>query len=214
MKINFKNVIPIPIQNELSSSCGLWGNEIVFSSTESSLVEARSGKGKSTLTSFLAGVRTDYLGEILFNGEDIRKFSKNEWTNVRKTSLSFIYQDLQLFDKLTVKENLILKNQLTNFKTEAEIKEFLQALDIDSKWNQYCGNLSLGQQQRVAIIRSLLQPASFIIMDEPFSHLDEKNTELAIELIKQHCYTNHVGIILTSLGSKYNFKWDKQILIA
>jgi ABC-type multidrug transport system ATPase subunit len=119
-----------------------------------------------------------------------------------------------LFDKLTVKQNLLLKNQLTDFKKESEIKLLIEQLGLENKWDQVCGTLSLGQQQRVSIIRALLQPAKFLVMDEPFSHLDDLNSSIALDLIKSHCDKNEIGIILTSLGDKYSIEWDKIVQIA
>lgn len=213
MKIELKKVIPFPIKEECFNKEGLWGNDIFLNSSENSLILAYSGKGKSTFTSYLAGLRFDYSGEILIEDQNIRDFTREEWSILRREKLAFIFQDLQLFDKLTVKENLLIKNKLTDFKLENEIKEMLTVLGIEKKWNQVCGTLSLGQQQRVSIIRALLQPADFLIMDEPFSHLDEENIGLALQLINNHSKENQVGLVLTTLGHQYSIQWDKKVLI-
>lgn len=214
MRIEFKNVIPNPIKNELNHLGGLWGNNLDFNSNEYTLIDARSGKGKSTFTSIIAGLRFDYTGDVFFEGKNIKNLSSYEWSIIRRSSFSFIFQDLQLFDKLTVKQNLLLKNQLTDFKKESEIKLLIEQLGLENKWDQVCGTLSLGQQQRVSIIRALLQPAKFLVMDEPFSHLDDLNSSIALDLIKSHCDKNEIGIILTSLGDKYSIEWDKIVQIA
>ena len=101
-----------------------------------------------------------------------------------------------------------------DFKSEKEIIELLKQVGLDHKWNQLCGNLSLGQQQRIAITRALLQPADFLIMDEPFSHLDDVNTNIAMNLIQNHCIENNIGIILTTLGQQYTVQWHKKVRIA
>lgn len=214
MRIEFKNVIPNPIKNELNHLGGLWGNDLDFNSNEYTLIDARSGKGKSTFTSIIAGLRFDYTGDVFFEGKNIKNLSSYEWSVLRRSSFSFIFQDLQLFDKLTVKQNLLLKNQLTDFKKESEIKLLIEQVGLENKWDQVCGTLSLGQQQRVSIIRALLQPAKFLVMDEPFSHLDDLNSSIAMDLIKSHCDKNEIGIILTSLGDKYSIEWDKIVQIA
>ena len=166
MKIEFNNIIPNPIKNEMSSSGELWGKKVEFNSSENTIIDAYSGKGKSTFTSLVAGLRFDYEGEILIDNRNIRSISKNDWSELRRLKIAFIFQDLQLFEKLTVEENLLIKNRLTDFKKEGEIKEFLDLFGLLNKWKQPCGTLSLGQQQRIAIIRALLQPADFLIMDE------------------------------------------------
>ena len=213
MKIEFKSVIPLPMKNEFIPSGDLWGKEVVFNSSENSVIDASSGKGKSTFTAILAGIRNDFEGQVLFDEININQFSKSEWTEIRKCKLSFVFQDLQLFDKLTVKENLLLKNKLTDFKEEKEILEILTLFGLENKWTQECGKLSLGQQQRIAIIRSFLQPADFLIMDEPFSHLDDNNTQIAFTFLKNHCFENNIGVILTTLGNQYANKWDQTIQI-
>ena len=81
----------------------------------------------------------------------------NDWINLRKNKISVVFQDLQLLGDLTVIENLTLKNELTNHKTLSEIESMLTKLGIGEKKHQSCKTLSLGQQQRVAIIRSVLQ---------------------------------------------------------
>ena len=214
MIIEFQNVIPIPLKHELSFSGELWGKNVFFHSRENTLLDAYSGKGKTTFTSLVAGLRFDFEGNILIDSKKLQSISKNEWSELRKNKLSFIFQDLQLFEKLTVQDNLVLKNNLTDFKTENEIKQLLEVFGIDTKWKQFCGTLSLGQQQRVAIIRSLLQPAEFLIMDEPFSHLDEVNTIIAFKMIQKHCSENNIGTILTTLGQNYQVQWDKRVQIA
>ena len=98
--------------------------------------------------------------------------------------------------------------------TIKEILELLKQVGLDHKWHHFCGNLSLGQQQRIAIIRALLQPADFLIMDEPFSHLDEINSDIAMNLIHNHCIENNTGIILTTLGQQYTIQWHKKVRIA
>lgn len=213
MNIEFKNVIPNPIKDESFSKDCLWGNQILLHSNQNSLILACSGKGKSTFTAYLAGLRIDYSGDIFIDNRNIREFTKSEWTILRRQKLAFIFQDLQLFENLTVKENLLIKNKITDFKSESEIKLMLSVLGIENKWNQICGTLSLGQQQRVSIVRALLQPSEFLIMDEPFSHLDEENISLASELICSHCQENSVGLVLTTLGQQYSIKWDKKVLI-
>jgi putative ABC transport system ATP-binding protein len=213
MKIEFNDVIPNPIKNEMSLTGELWGKKVEFNSFENTIIDAHSGKGKSTFTSLVAGLRFDYEGEILIDNRNIRSISKNEWSELRRVNIAYIFQDLQLFEKLKVKENLLIKNRLTDFKQESEIKEFLELFGLENKWNQECGTLSLGQQQRIAIIRSLLQPAKFLIMDEPFSHLDELNINIALNLILNQTKSNKTGVILTTLGQHYNIEWHKKVQI-
>ena len=93
----------------------LWLHDVTFRKGEYYLVEAASGTGKSSLCSFLYGARTDYAGRILFDAADCRTLSVAQWGELRRRSLSMLFQDLRLFGELTVAENLALKNELTHF---------------------------------------------------------------------------------------------------
>jgi ABC-type lipoprotein export system ATPase subunit len=112
---------------------------------------------------------------------------------------------------LTVAENLLLKNQLTDYKTEQEIKSMLDQLEIGHKWNDSCGLLSMGQQQRVAIVRSLCQPFNWLILDEPFSHLDEQNSIRSLSMIDAECTKQNAGFVLTSLDDDNRFSYDYEL---
>ena len=203
--------MPSPLSSIQHSKESIWGNFIELKAGKHILLNASSGKGKSTFTSTMIGLRNDYTGSITFDGKDIKMFTPDDWTTIRKSKISVIYQDLQLFPDLTVAENLILKNNLTNSFSENEIKSMLSKLGIEDKWEQKCGLLSMGQQQRVAIIRGLLQPFEWLIMDEPFSHLDIDNTLLCLELINEICKELNGGFVLTTLGDSHGYTYDQEL---
>ena len=203
--------MPSPLSSIQHSKESIWGNFIELKAGKHILLNASSGKGKSTFTSTMIGLRNDYTGSITFDGKDIKIFTPDDWTTIRQSKISVIYQDLQLFPDLTVAENLILKNNLTNSYSENEIKSMLSKLGIEDKWEQKCGLLSMGQQQRVAIIRGLLQPFKWLIMDEPFSHLDTENTLLCLELINERCKELNAGFVLTTLGDSHGYTYDQEL---
>ncbi|RFC53345.1 ATP-binding cassette domain-containing protein [Brumimicrobium aurantiacum] len=209
MNIHFKNVIPNPLRNITHHEQSIWNNSFSLQKGQKVMLNATSGKGKTTFTHTLSGLRKDYSGKILFDEQDLQDFSAEDWAELRKNKLSFVFQDLQLFPNLTVQENLQIKNDLTKSFTEDELKQMLEKLEIEDKWSNQCGLLSMGQQQRVAIIRALSQPYEWLLMDEPFSHLDENNTQLALSLIHKRTAEQGAGFILTSLGDDHQFTFDK-----
>ena len=211
MEIIFNHVMPTPISSIQHGTESIWGKFIELKTGRHILLNASSGKGKSTFTSTLVGLRKDYEGSITFDGKDIKTFSPDHWTEIRTSKISVIYQDLQLFPDLTVEENLILKNNLTNSFSEKEMLEMLEKLEIENKWKQKCGLLSMGQQQRVAIIRGLIQPFQWLIMDEPFSHLDIENTNRCIQMIDERCKVLNAGFVLTTLGDSHGYKFDQEL---
>jgi len=184
----------------------IWNSKTTIDGTRFNLIHAPSGRGKSTLVSFLLGLRQNYNGKILFDGNDIGDFSLNDWINIRKNKVAAVFQTLDLFPKLTTLENILVKNDLTKQFSLDEILKMLSRLGVLEQKDQIAATLSMGQKQRVSIIRALCQPFDCIILDEPFSHLDEKNTQLALELIIEHCDQQKAGLILTTLGETYKLK--------
>ncbi len=164
-------------------------------------VNASSGSGKTSLCSFIYGVRDDYSGEISFDNIDARSLSVDDWCMLRRRNLAYLPQELELFDSLSAFDNVWLKNRLTGFKTEEEIKAMFDRLEIGDITGRAAGRISVGQKQRVAIIRALCQPFDFIILDEPVSHLDSYNNGLCGELIVEEARRRQAGIIFTSVGN-------------
>ena len=87
----------------------------------------------------------------------------------------------------------------------------LRRLEISEKVHQQAAYLSVGQQQRVAIVRALCQPMDFLILDEPVSHLDERNNEIVAQLIQEEASAQNAGIIATSVGNKISISFDEVI---
>ena len=187
----------------------VWHQDIIFSKGKHYLIEAASGTGKSSLCSYIYGYRRDYQGIISFDGRNIRSFSVSEWADVRKHSLSILFQELRIFPELTALENVLLKNRLTNHKKKKEILALFEATGIPDKTDERAGKLSFGQQQRVAFIRSLCQPFDFIFLDEPISHLDNDNSAIMSRLLMEEAGKQGAGIIVTSIGKHLELEYDE-----
>lgn len=213
MKIVLNNIMPTPLASIQHGASSIWGNHIELHPGKKIMLNASSGKGKSTFTLTTIGLRRDYSGEVSYDGIDIREYTPEDWTQIRQNKVSVVFQDLQLFPTLSVKENLELKNNLTNTFSEEQLKHMLDELGIADKWLQSAGLLSMGQQQRVAIIRSLSQPFNWLMMDEPFSHLDEENTQKCLKMIDNRCDEINAGFVLTTLGDSHNFKFDQELTL-
>ena len=194
------------MKDEAFSAESIWGKACVLDSNLSYLISSDSGKGKSSLLSYIYGLRADYSGSISIDEENQKNISIDSWSKLRTHKLSYLLQDLRLFNHLSVWDNLTLKNDLTNHKTDSQIEEMLDEFGLLSKKSQLAGKLSLGQQQRVALIRCLLQPFEFLLLDEPFSNIDDTNIQIAKRLIDQECKANNGGFILATLGHDYEFK--------
>ncbi|MDE7426749.1 MAG: ATP-binding cassette domain-containing protein [Muribaculaceae bacterium] len=203
--ISFRNVLP-QVFREVSDSTAItdsqvWLADFSLKRPGQYIIEAASGTGKSSLCSFMYGNRHDYDGHILFNQTDIRSFSMEDWCRIRRSHLALLPQEMRLFPELTAGENILLKNRLTDFMTEERIHRLLEVFELDHKYNVPAGRLSIGQQQRVALIRTLCQPFDFILLDEPVSHLDAANNALAAQMILHEAAAQQAGIIVTSVGN-------------
>ena len=203
--------MPHPLVSIHHGVNSIWGNHIELNEGKRIMLNASSGKGKSTFTTTSIGLRRDYEGELLYDNQNIKELDPDDWAEIRTSKISVVFQDLQLFPKLSVQENLLLKNGLTDTYTESELKQFLEKLEIENKWEQKCGLLSMGQQQRVAIVRGLAQPYSWLIMDEPFSHLDIENTNRCLELIHNRTVEQNAGFVLTTLGDDHGYNFDQEL---
>jgi ABC-type lipoprotein export system ATPase subunit len=203
-------VVPIPIKDQIQSS-DIWATSCTLKADQRYFIAAPSGKGKTTFQHFLYGLRQDYIGKIKIGEQSIKNFKADDWATIRQNKLSIIFQDLRLFLDLTALENIQLKNKLTNHQTDAAIQTMATQLGIDSLLDKKCGQMSYGQRQRVAIIRALCQPFDFLIMDEPFSHLDSSNIAKCCTLIMEECTKNKAGYAIASLEEKYNLIYDHEL---
>lgn len=189
----------------------VWMHRVTFRRPERYLIMAESGTGKSSMCSFIYGNRSDYRGTITFDGRDIRTFSKKDWAELRCRHLALLPQELRLFAPLTAMQNIMVKNRLTDRYSEAEIRRMLAELEVDHRADSPCARLSVGQQQRVALVRALAQPFDFLLLDEPVSHLDQRNNAVAAELVRRVCDQLDAAVVTTSVGN--NLMLDKALSI-
>lgn len=205
------NVLPDVFARRENLVSGVWCKKLELEKGKSYLIEAASGTGKSSLCSFIYGYRKDYEGTIRFDDTDIRSLSGDRWTDVRQRNLGMMFQELRLFPELTAGENVILKNNLTHFRDEEQIRSWFSMLGIDDKWAEPVGRMSFGQQQRVAFIRMLCQPSDFLFMDEPVSHLDDANGSVMAKILDGEIRERGVGVVVTSIGRRLNMNYDAEI---
>lgn len=198
---------------EIIQNSDVWLEELKFERGHRYLVSAESGTGKSSMCAFIYGTRIDYRGVIRFDARDIRGYSAYEWCRMRRHNIAYLPQDMRLFPELTVLENLQIKNRLTERYTEAQLVGFLEMLGIADKASILGAHLSVGQMQRVAIIRALCQPMDFLLLDEPVSHLDQRNNRVVADLIDAVTRENGAAVITTSVGNHLSLDFDRTILL-
>ena len=209
--IHFKYVIPQVFASREQQDSEIWQQDVVFEKGRLYLVEADSGKGKSTFCSYIQGYRNDFSGQLLFDDVDVKSLKVSDWVNIRERHISLLFQELRLFPELTAVENVEIKNKLTGFKSRAQIDEWFDILGIGDKRDAKVGRMSFGQQQRVAMIRALVQPFDFILADEPISHLDDSNSAIMGKILMDEARMQGAGVIITSIGKHMNLDYDQII---
>jgi ABC-type lipoprotein export system ATPase subunit len=212
MELILQQLRPIPLKDKLKDhSSDIWDRTLSFRKGEYLFIQAHSGKGKTTLIHILYGLRHDHEGEVKWDGKQVNKIGEVQLAHLRATYLSVVFQDLRLFPELSVWENLEIKRSLTNTVSAERVDDMLQRLGILDKKDALARTLSYGEQQRVAIIRSLLQPFDWLLMDEPFSHLDNANISKAVSLISEVAELNNAGLILADLEPNNYFTYHKTL---
>ena len=211
--IRFNNVIPNVFVGSPPEGgpTDVWDQELIFKRGESCLIEAASGRGKSSFCTFLYGLRTDYVGSIDYFDHNGEKMVVTEpmMCEMRSKSVAMMFQEHRIFSELTAVENVMLKNQLTDYFTEQEIRERLSILGLEDRLDRPCQKLSIGQQQRVAFVRLLAQPTDFILLDEPVSHLDIANSEIMGQMLRQRQMEDGAAVIVTSIGHRLPYEYDR-----
>ena len=148
----------------------------------------KSGSGKSTLLNVLSGNLKPDSGYVLLNGENICEMSAKRLAEIRRTSLGFVYQTLNLIATLNAEDNILLplyldRSDVKNARNKVrEISEYLEISDLMKK---FPSEMSGGERQRVAIARSLMHSPDVIMLDEPTGSLDSVNTLRVMELLKR-----------------------------
>ena len=207
--IKLLDTLPSVFEKREDLTSEVWHHNVLIQRSQHVLIEANSGAGKSSLLSYIIGYRQDYFGRILFDDRDIRSLHVSDWVQVRQHNLSLLFQDLRLFPELTALENVEIKNNLTGFKPRKQIVEWFDALGIGDKLDAKVAHMSFGQQQRVAMIRALVQPFDFLLLDEPISHLDEMNSRVMCDIMLQEVHSQGAGVIVTSIGKHMTLPYDK-----
>lgn len=209
--IRLNNLVPHVFAQSGDLGSAVWQRDVTFHKGHLYLVEAESGKGKSTFCSYLLGYRHDYSGELYFDDRLASRLCVADWVAIRQTHVSHLFQELRLFPELTAMENVEIKNKLTGFKSPKEIENWFERLGIADKRDSKIGLMSFGQQQRVALIRALAQPFDFILADEPISHLDDNNSKVMGELLMEEARKQGAGVIITSIGKHMALDYDKTL---
>jgi len=214
MQIQLDHIIPEPLKDRLGSqNSDIWAQQLSIQPGERVFFRAPSGKGKSTFMHILYGLRTDYTGRVYWDNREVRNQDDESWAAMRSRDISIVFQDLRLFGDLTVEENLAIKQTLQPDVSMEQARQWLSELGLEQKWTQKAETLSYGERQRVAIVRSLLQPFKWLLLDEPFSHLDNENTRKAAALIRSRTDALQAGMLVVDLEDNDWFAYTRKMIL-
>jgi putative ABC transport system ATP-binding protein len=189
----------------------IWHRDIVFQEGAYYHIRAVSGKGKSSLVQAIYGLNKNYSGEIRYAGKQLRSMTPDQISNIRANEVSIVFQDLRLLTEFTAAENLELKRKLRDYTSAPDLERMAGELGIDHLLHRTINTLSYGERQRVAILRALLQPFELLLLDEPFSHLDNANIQKAAGLILKEVQKRGAALLITDLEKDQHFPYHFQL---
>lgn len=195
----------VGIEKSYNGEKVLKGVTLNIKSGEFVSIMGESGSGKSTLLSILGSFLDADCGKVFWWDEDISTFDSNRLAQMRCTKVGFVFQSFRLIPTLTVKDNLSLPATLGKNMTEQTkdyINKLVVELELEGVLNKYPSQLSGGQCQRVAIIRSLAYKPSFVILDEPTGALDSRMEEKVMNLLSRINRTEGLTIVQVTHSKK------------
>jgi putative ABC transport system ATP-binding protein len=167
------------------------------------LLRGNSGSGKTTLLHILAGLQQATSGKISIANTEISQLKGTKLDKFRGKEIGIIFQQPYLVKTLSVLENLLLANYMASQKQDKTfLLHLLQELNIEELQNKFPHQLSVGEQQRLCIARSLANKPKLLLADEPTSALDDENTKFVINLIKNQAKNYNTTLIIATHDSR------------
>lgn len=160
-----------------------------------------SGAGKSTLMNMISTIDTPTAGSVFINGKNIQAMSQRELAQVRYKVIGFVFQDFNLLELLTCRENIeipLTLNGEDKNNINKKVEEIAKKLNIENILDKYPTQCSGGEQQRIATARALISGPSILVADEPTGNLDSKNTKSVMKFFTQINLDSNVTILMVT----------------
>jgi putative ABC transport system ATP-binding protein len=205
------NNVKYRLGNNTSFSLNI--NKFILDKSDSILIYGESGAGKSTFLNLLSGTLNPQKGSINILGTDIAQISSSKKDKIRGDHFGIIFQTFNLLPYISVKNNILLgkayssKKQSKSNNDEVKILMDKLSLSYEDLIERKAYELSIGQQQRVAVARALIGKPEIILADEPTSALDKNNQKEFINLLFQSLDDNEQGLIMVSHDNKLSNKF-------
>jgi ABC-type lipoprotein export system ATPase subunit len=174
-------------------------------------LEGSSGSGKTTLLNLLAGILRPDSGSISVGGVDLAALDEAGRDRLRAEKIGYIFQTFNLLQGYTALENVLVAMSFAGQADEAKAAGLLKRVGLEGRLHDRPGQLSTGQQQRVAVARALAKRPSLVLADEPTGNLDQENARQVLRLIREACAEAGAGLILVSHDPKVTGAFSKRL---
>ncbi|MFM7498616.1 MAG: ABC transporter ATP-binding protein [Candidatus Fonsibacter sp.] len=190
------------------------GVNLKINSGENVAVAGKSGSGKTSLIMLIAGLEKATSGKIIFEDQDTSAYSEDELADLRKRKIGIVFQSFYLIPNYTALENVSLVLEINKIENaQKKSAELLEQFGLKDRLNHFPSQLSGGEQQRVAIARSIILSPKLILADEPSGNLDSENSKLIINLLFKYSKQNNSSLILVTHDQSIAKECDKIIEI-
>ena len=190
------------------------GVNLKINSGENVAVVGKSGSGKTSLIMLIAGLEKVTSGKIIFEDQDISAYSEDQLADLRKRKIGIVFQSFYLIPNYTALENVSLVLEINKIENaQKKSAELLDQFGLKDRLNHFPSQLSGGEQQRVAIARSIILSPKLILADEPSGNLDSENSKLIIQLLFKYSKQNNSSLILVTHDQSIAKECDKIIEI-
>ena len=181
---------------------------------DSTAIIGPSGSGKSTLLNLIGSLDIPSSGDIMFEGKNIIQLNEKEVSEFRNTKIGFVFQQHHLLPQLTLLENVLLPTLVSNNKDDASkieirAKQLLKKVGLEDKIDQSPSHCSVGECQRAAVVRALINQPKVILADEPTGSLDEQNASELVDLLSQINKDENVSIVMVTHSLELASKMKK-----
>ena len=185
------------------------GINLNIQSQKDLLITGPSGIGKTSFLSILCGLQKPNQGNVIYNDINLYDMSENKIDAFRGKELGIVFQNFNLINSFTIKQNLDIANTISQQSNNDQLYDLLQRVGLAEKSHLQVSKLSVGEKQRLAVARAFIGKPKWIFCDEPTSSLDNKNTDIIINLIKEESLRCKASLILithdTRVQSILNF---------
>ena len=185
------------------------GINLNIQSQKDLLITGPSGIGKTSFLSILCGLQKPTQGNVIYNDINLYDMSENKIDDFRGKELGIVFQNFNLINSFTIKQNLDIANTVSKQNNNDQLYDLLQRVGLAEKSHLQVSKLSVGEKQRLAVARAFIGKPKWIFCDEPTSSLDNKNTDVIINLIKEESLRCKASLILithdTRVQSILNF---------